>query len=283
VGSFRPWDASGHRQLDLTEKLETHNPSEVSNVSNESRVPCPVRKVRTFAELWYKTFDINELMITMASNDHFSGISKVAAKPTSVVTTAFDRCHMDGQEAHLAWPVGGSSVSEIPVTVPHARASCPSYPFDPGVLELCRLYCPNCYCYICGIGVTPRLCPLWLLHCTCTEDEAMSVDYRDVWRDNDRGATVWAPRPHDRADCPLYPFNDDLGYDLTNPGGNMRFCDYCYCFICERRPNLCEHWELHSCATRNNPWHVACQMNWYLNEETEDDEEEDGEEESQRP
>jgi hypothetical protein len=50
----------------------------------------------------------------------------------------------------------------------------------------------------------------------------MSVDYRDVL--DNRGATVWAPRPHDRADCPLYPFNDDLGYDLTNPGpGNMSF------------------------------------------------------------
>jgi hypothetical protein len=77
----------------------------------------------------------------------------------------------------MAWR-GGSSVSETATVLTHVGIA--SHPFDPGVPEQPAVR-PNCYRYICGISDSPPLPAVVALHCTCTEDEAMSVDYRDVW------------------------------------------------------------------------------------------------------
>jgi hypothetical protein len=153
--------------------------------------------------------------------------------------------------------------------IPHARPSCPlhPFPFNPRVVELTRLYCRNCYCYICGVGVTPVQCPFWLYHSGETGDNPASVDRHEYWRDNGRGAMVRPPRRHARADCPDHPFNND---GEANDVGNMRFCNYCYCFICERQPNLCDHWDLHACATLNNSLHVAWRTIWWQMEAEEE-------------
>lgn len=59
-------------------------------------------------------------------------------------------------------------------------------------------------------------------------------------------ATIHA---HARADCPVHMFATDITGAAHEE--NRKFCDKCYCYVCDEEASKCKAWKAHCMATDN--------------------------------
>jgi hypothetical protein len=71
--------------------------------------------------------------------------------------------------------------------------------------------------------------------------------------------TTMLEMPHARESCSKFPFVKPVpGMCHTTPSpANLKFCEFCYCYVCEGKASECLYWTTHSQATHKNvSWKV---------------------------
>ena len=65
--------------------------------------------------------------------------------------------------------------------------------------------------------------------------------------------TTMLDMPHARESCSKFPFAQPLTSFYMQPSrSNLKYCDYCYCYVCEIKAADCLYWESHAHATHKN-------------------------------
>ena len=170
--------------------------------------------------------------------------------------------------------VGGDDAGDLVVVgvvqtapvLPHERRNCRAHVFFAQVTDAAHAQnmrkCSMCYCYVCETEAS--LCRAWQAHCMASGDvvawEAVRTRYRAA---GTAGSAIDVPsvllppklRPrHLREYCEVYAFkrhNSDRAQRQ-----NMRRCDKCMCFLCQREAATCGAWDAHCMATEKQAvWH----------------------------
>ena len=70
--------------------------------------------------------------------------------------------------------------------------------------------------------------------------------------------TTMLEMPHARESCSQFPFVKPIPGVFNSPSpANLKFCDYCYCYVCEGKAADCLYWSTHAQANHKNvAWKV---------------------------